>query len=1220
MKILTLRFKNLNSLKGEWKIDFSHEPFINNGLFAITGPTGAGKTTLLDAICLALYHETPRLKLSASQNELMTNDTAECLAEVEFEVKGIGYRAFWSQHRSKGDPKGKLQSPKAELARITDGKILTDKLPEKLRLMADITGLDFSRFTKSMMLSQGQFAAFLNASATERADLLEELTGTEIYGLISERVFQHHKLAKTELDKLYAKAEGVELLGEQAKLEIQQRLNQLESEEQVLITQQAELQKCRQWLIKQSELQQRLTSAQIVLARTEQETVDKQPELMRLKQNEPAEKLKPLYQEINHRQQELNDVEKRLQQLFLQQAQGQSQLLQYAENVALAERTKSEQQQQSQITEDLINQQIVPIEAKTAQYQQELAKYNQENQQKSQLLAEKQQQQKNHQDQLAHSQAQLMIHNAYLEQFTHHQYWSVNLPLWREQFSQQEKRQQQIVAEQRALDKLTEDIELQQKTLSLTKQQVASQKTALLQALQQVALNEKNCLNLSDGIDEVVLRAQSQQLASLQEPLQKLLLLSQSVQSLKQADIEHERHILSAKLTELNPRLLLQRQDYKQIQQQLNEAKKQQQIASLDHLRSQLQDGEACPLCGAKEHPAVSVHHEIRVDSSSTLIEQLELQADRLKTEGTETNSQIQFIQAQVGRLEQDLIKLQEDNRILQQDWQVICQPLELSFSAAEPLALTHYQQQVRQQEQQITQQLIRLDNAKSEWQRVRDKSAAVQLTLQTYQQQQELQQLALDNLIQLSDSRKQALAQLGESLQQKTALITQSLAQFNLSIPNGEQSLQWLEQREQEWQDWQQHSQQKQQLESLLITIKADISALQNTSEELMNQIAQLEKQQAAIKSQCVELQDKRRQLFGERSVESAREDLKQHRQEVEQELAIQQKRHQDSLIALKALEGQLSASQGQKEQIQDYLQRTEQLFAQALSGSPFSDKNAFLNALLSEHEFNALSALRERLEQQSHQAKAQLTQTELALSEHLALKPIDLNEALSLDVIAGQCDQLAVSQKNNALQQGEIKQQLMSDEQRRISQQALFKQIEESQRQYEDWGLLNHYIGSADGAKFRRFAQGLTLDHLVYLANHQLSRLHGRYLLQRKESELLELQVIDIWQADSVRDTRTLSGGESFLVSLALALALSDLVSHKTSIDSLFLDEGFGTLDAETLDAALDALDNLNASGKMIGVISHVEAMKERIPVQIQVRKMNGLGVSRLDKRFAI
>ncbi|MBN4055457.1 hypothetical protein JYU12_01795, partial [bacterium AH-315-K03] len=171
-----------------------------------------------------------------------------------------------------------------------------------------------------------------------------------------------------------------------------------------------------------------------------------------------------------------------------------------------------------------------------------------------------------------------------------------------------------------------------------------------------------------------------------------------------------------------------------------------------------------------------------------------------------------------------------------------------------------------------------------------------------------------------------------------------------------------------------------------------------------------------------------------------------------------------------------------------------------------------------------------------------------------------------------------------------------------------------------YDDWDTLKSLIGSADGKRFRVFAQGLTLDYLIHLANGQLEQLHSRYQLNRKTGEALELEVIDTWQADAVRDTKTLSGGESFLVSLALALALSDLVSYKTKIDSLFLDEGFGTLDRETLDIALDALDNLNASGKMIGVISHVEALKERIPVQIEIKKMSGLGVSRLENKYKI
>ena len=279
-------------------------------------------------------------------------------------------------------------------------------------------------------------------------------------------------------------------------------------------------------------------------------------------------------------------------------------------------------------------------------------------------------------------------------------------------------------------------------------------------------------------------------------------------------------------------------------------------------------------------------------------------------------------------------------------------------------------------------------------------------------------------------------------------------------------------------------------------------------------------------------------------------------------------------------------------------------------LDASPFGDEAAFLAALLSDEERQHLHALKQSLDSQASATQAVLQTVTQQLDQlHTQALTTDDGATLStrLEVLSADISQLTQ-------RQGEIAGLLQNDDQQRQRQSALFAEIAKQQEQYTLWQHLNGLVGSADGAKYRKFAQGLTLDHLVHLANRHLEQLHGRYQLIRKSNVELELGIVDTWQGDIGRDTKTLSGGESFLVSLALALALSDLVSHKTSIESLFLDEGFGTLDGETLEIALDALDKLNASGKMIGVISHVAAMKERIAVQIKVHKAVGMGYSQI------
>ena len=186
-----------------------------------------------------------------------------------------------------------------------------------------------------------------------------------------------------------------------------------------------------------------------------------------------------------------------------------------------------------------------------------------------------------------------------------------------------------------------------------------------------------------------------------------------------------------------------------------------------------------------------------------------------------------------------------------------------------------------------------------------------------------------------------------------------------------------------------------------------------------------------------------------------------------------------------------------------------------------------------------------------------------------------------------------------------GRRRQTLQIDDQSRAGLETATARLNTAEADLARWDRLRELIGSSDGSKFSRFAQVLTLRQLVSRANEHLLELAPRYRLFADETRELDLRIIDLYQANANRPMESLSGGESFLASLALALGLSELASRRHSIDSLFIDEGFGTLDAETLEVALAALENLQARGKTIGLISHVELLRERLGACIEVTR---------------
>ena len=249
MKILQIRFKNLNSLVGEWQIDLTYPAFVAAGIFAITGPTGSGKTTILDAICLALYGRTPRLnKVTKSGNEIMSRQTGECFAEVTFETQSGRYRCHWSQHRARKKPDGELQAPKHEIANADSGEILESKISGVANRIESATGMDFDRFTRSMLLAQGGFAAFLQAAPDDRAPILEQITGTKIYSDISIRVHERRREEQEKLKLLQAETAGIVILEPEQEQEIGQTLETKQKEKTDIEAKSTETGKAIDWL------------------------------------------------------------------------------------------------------------------------------------------------------------------------------------------------------------------------------------------------------------------------------------------------------------------------------------------------------------------------------------------------------------------------------------------------------------------------------------------------------------------------------------------------------------------------------------------------------------------------------------------------------------------------------------------------------------------------------------------------------------------------------------------------------------------------------------------------------------------------------------------------------------------------------------------------------------------------------------------------------------
>ena len=1125
MKILSLRLRNLNSLKGDVHVDFQ-APAFADGLFAITGPTGAGKTTILDAICLALYHRTPRFDaLSASANPLMTEHTAECHAEVEFLARSQHYRARWSQRRARNRSDGKLQQPDAELALVDPaqpdgrGRILSEKLREKEALVQEVSGLDYKRFTRSVLLAQGDFASFLNSDDKERAGLLEQLTGTEVYGRISAEVFEQAKQQRQALELLQQRAAGQPALAAEVRGQLQAELAQLEEQLKTVQAQREQAAAALAWRRQLDAGSVELAQARVTLEQAEAVLAATAADQAMLAAAAPAEQAWPAWQASQQADAALAAARQVRQQAIEEQSAAcAAERVQAGRVVALA----AAQAQAAQAAVDTLRQQRDEVAARLAAHADD-----------------------------AGLGAALPA-------------WQLGLQQWQAAASTREKaRSAQAQAQVEAQDagrRLAE----QQQALSVLQQQLPAADARVAEADAGLAalLAGQTVAGLAERRE--VLADRYRQRAALRPLLERHQQAGQVLDGLRAGHQQAEQAAgqaqlalgqAQAELDAVTSRLV----DKQQILQL------QQTVAGLAAHRQQLCDGQPCPLCGALEHPGIDGDVDAALQAAGQAVAAVE-------EEHRHALLTVQQAQAGLARAQALMQARGEQLAQAQAQWQADADTLASAGMAGVALAvleaeLKHLEADGRALRQQLDlaqAAAVRLQQARHDQQQLQQQLEAALVTLALHREVLERARVQCGRRQQESAAAEQAWQSQGREL----------AAQWPAGVLDADPQA-WLEQRQAHWQRYQGWTGEH---EALAAGLRGQEQAAAEAAARLAHWQQRLGAEVAAAEGPASGTLEQAIAQWSDAS-----------------ERASQAAHHATN-------------AQGREQALAEAAAGCSDALAHALAANGLAD-------LAELQAWRLAPERRQQLEQGIEQARQRQQQAAVVVAQ-LQQRVAGLQaQALTREAepeLRGALEQVQVQWQALAQRQGAIEATLAADDQRLAELGQLQQAIAAAQAELDVWERLNGLIGSRDGDKFRTFAQGLTLDRLLLLANTHLQRLDaGRYRLQRSGSGL-GLRVADSWQADVVRDVRTLSGGESFLVSLALALGLSDLVSHRTRIESFFLDEGFGSLDPDALDLALDALDSLNAQGRLIGVISHVEAVKERIPVQVRVRKTRGLGHS--------
>ncbi len=623
-------------------------------------------------------------------------------------------------------------------------------------------------------------------------------------------------------------------------------------------------------------------------------------------------------------------------------------------------------------------------------------------------------------------------------------------------------------------------------------------------------------------------------------------------------------------------------------------------------LRGQLQEGEACPVCGSVQHPYASLHEGI-----DTLFRQLEQEFTSASETYQQTNNQFITVQRDWAHHQQEEQRLRA---LLQQLWVENVQqggwsqPVSEAASEAEQpdsglAEYIHGRMEVidsRLQElSRLLQEAEQPDSGLAEYihgrmevidSRLQELSRLLQAYQRLYEDWQRAdaavkQQRMRCEQLRMYASRYQLEVQKLSAGEEQRVLLQQALSKEQTRFREVEQALQVLQQER-----------------SALLRGKSVEDAERAMKKKEDELAAELERVRKAVEV----LSQRQAGLQGEiKQIASVVEELREKTRSISFPLCnsslVEGAASSELASVLRQSASSVDASQQSAFSVDVFssVDASSSLCNSSLvEGAASSELASVLRQSASSVDASQQSAFSVDVFSSVDASSSAASSTEIPLAV--------LADSLSSAIAQQEADNRHTEQRLSAIEVRLLQQQKNQELMAQVA-----RELEGKQRVAEQWAKLNKLLGSADGAKFKVIAQSYTLNHLLRHANRHLSYLSKRYKLQQVPGTLA-LQVIDCDMCDEVRTVYSLSGGESFLISLALALGLSSLSSNNLKVESLFIDEGFGSLDADSLRTAMEALEQLQMQGRKVGVISHVQEMSERISVQVQVhKKINGKSV---------